>query len=849
MSTASETTAQTAPQPAPAAPGSAKCSCFRCALPWLFLLLGVLLGAVLYSFLLQAGAPAVLFGATTIARAQTVLMFFGRIFSVLGGATWWLTTLILTLLFVGALFFACLVFSLWTFKKPSRGCLWAFFLFLYGITLYGGRAFLKPEGLRDSGFVGTLAGSIARFDNAFSVFFPSRGSYDEIDLPSPARSPSHLLLSSPHALFILPSLPPHPSSPAALSAFLPLLYYLFHLLCYAFSIALAATFFSRRLVNAALMLARAAWYRFLSRRPKPLRIFWGEGREAYTAATEGPEGFFNAFIVPNKVPLALRHRSDPVTDRLNTESDLLWTYASPNEPTWPMSWLFSQAQDHFFLGEDGRKNLIHANQLLDFLGKHPQKNRPAPTLYVRIDADSEDDPLFAWADNWNKNAAKTSGGATAANVWLPSIRVVREPTLVASDLLWKHPMHDAPGISRSPDGTPSGHINLLLVGFGAHGKVLLRDLIQDARFPGVPLRVTVVDKDPNAFTFLKTAARAALGEFDISCEPVDALSEDFWTRFIPDPDATPAPDARPPLLWNRIVLAMENDLDNIRLALRIERHYRQHGLFGKLAPQAVRPEGKDVVFARVRRIRNNQYLEALGDSSFPATCFGSLKDIYGSASFPGVPSENAAKFLNWTYCHQNDKAKDISRLPSDRLPPEADPDWLATSSFDRESSRASVFGFRNLLWLLGFSNPDREGPAPLAPDAVRLALARLAPSALERLAETEHLRWNAFHLLRGVRPWPREQYLPLLDGLNQNDPDARAKSGVRPNQRIARNLHAAIAPYADLPLIAADFDEANNRAFPGKATPVAIDTADKTLISKMPAILALARWSFPGQKT
>lgn len=650
------------------------------------------------------------------------------------------------------------------------------------------------------------------------------------------------------------------------------LYYFFHLLCYAYSIALVSTFFARRLANAALMIGKAlmdAWIlEPVFRREHPIRVFWGDGDEAFVAATQNPPpGTRAVFIVPDKVPFALRHKPDPVTDRLNTHETLRWTYASPSDPGFPISWFLARASEHFFLGEDGRKNVIHANGLLSFLGKYHSRChlRPGcrtPVIHVRIDAESEEDSFFRWADRWNSHSA----GHAAADPWHPAIQVVREPTLVAANLLLNHPMHDVPGITLSRPGVPSGAINLLLVGYGAHGKALLRDMLQDAQLPGVSFRATVVDRDARSFTDLEAnVSSGVLDGYRIDCRSIDAFSGAFRC-LLPKDGAVPSPDASPaPPLWNRIVLAMENDLDNIRLALRIEEHYRRCGLFEKLGT-----DGPRVIFARVRDPDNKEYTEAFktccgpdaGASMLPVSAFGNLDDIYGRESFPDPSVENAAKFLNWIYvvAGKDEKKKreqdNPSAYPLATLPPDAETAWQKANSFDRESSRAAVFGLRNLAWLLGHAPAAGRLPGGAASrrhtplKAVVEALSG-CPELETALAKAEHRRWNAFHFLRSIRAWNfdpdglKADARRIADRIRASGEQPGQNEGVRENQITARRRHAALVPFGDLNAVAAAFDDANAQA--GLPRRSRIARADHDFVQWMPFILAKTDWTFHGE--
>jgi hypothetical protein len=828
--------------------------------PWLALAAATLaVLAVLVILFLRLGHFLPFWGAATAPAARGILP---QVPARLVGVVIWSFCTAVAMAGSLSIFAFALCLFLQAFRRPVHGLVATAILFVFGFTLYGCSSVVSPAPLRGAGDGWkTMARTVARFDNTISGFFPSRPNYSEIahdaatdEAPANARPPllplSPLGLPPPYArpqLLAAPLLPsPPPSaSPSPPPVHILLAFYLFHLLCYAYVTALAFSFFSRRIANAVLML-----FSFIRHPSRRIRVFWGDGREAFAAAEAAAKcdssDCLSVFVVPCRAPFALRKQPDPIADRLISESRLLWTYISPSKPIRPLGAFLSLASEHLFLGEDGRKNVIHAQQLLNTLANRSGRRpflffRPclSPSIVVRIDSEAEDDALFLWAD------AKNTPPDPANSSLAPSVRVVREPTLVACDLLWNHPMHDVPGVSRSPVEGPSGIINVLLVGCGAHGKVLLRDLVQDAQLPGVSLHVTVVDRDSAAFSFLRDHAPDALRPsqicpFDIRFRRCDAFSSEFWSLMPAraTPLAPPPPGRKsPPPLWNRIVLALDDDLANLRLALRIQRHYRANRLFDTLGSN-----GPSVVFARVRGLRNNDYVKALEVVTGSISVFGGLGTVYGTASFPGSPEENAAKQLNWIY-HQNGK-NDPPQSPETR--------WRATSSFHRESSRAAVFGFRNILWLLGYQACPAPSLAPSSAHAIDTAFLEKRLDALpapifRRLAETEHLRWNAFHLLRGFRPWTKKEYSSMLPSMAREIADTSPATGeapdtrgVKENQLDTLRCHAAIAPFDLLPAIKRDFDAANEAAHLPRRSH--IPDFDFDFIRNMPKILAAARW-------
>ena len=119
------------------------------------------------------------------------------------------------------------------------------------------------------------------------------------------------------------------------------------------------------------------------------------------------------------------------------------------------------------------------------------------------------------------------------------------------------------------------------------------------------------------------------------------------------------------------------------------------------------------------------------------------------------------------------------------------------------SSIASAKGFRNIILLLTDLSTAEAARFVPAPDDARWKSLETIPKTddgaksapkelwtlLETVAETEHLRWNAFHFMRGVRTWPIEEVTDAEAGTH------RAKDIKN------RARHAALVPYIELPAV------------------------------------------------
>lgn len=150
--------------------------------------------------------------------------------------------------------------------------------------------------------------------------------------------------------------------------------------------------------------------------------------------------------------------------------------------------------------------------------------------------------------------------------------------------------------------------------------------------------------------------------------------------------------------------------------------------------------------------------------------------------------ELGAMWLNGDYNKRPDEPHDM------KLDAEL---WKRTSSFSKESSRAAFFHQRNLLRLIGYRVDETDARNDCFNDD--------APkNHLEVLAENEHLRWMAFHFVRGVKVWaPADAEI--------EERIQRTCKAATHNAIADINAHADLVDYSKLPDVDAKFDAANAR--------------------------------------
>ncbi len=457
-----------------------------------------------------------------------------------------------------------------------------------------------------------------------------------------------------------------------------------------------------------------------------------------------------------------------------------------------------------------------------------------PFLYVRIEASADELVFQSWAVN-------------VRDVVTPVL--VRESQLIAKDFINKYPLLEMPGIKvdNAKCLVSEGDFNILLIGFGSVGQDVLTEIVCNGQFVQsyaagklvqsyaagklvqsyaagklvqVRLHVDIVEQDnkvieeycirhPLATRHPRFSAQDQDECFDVNFVPPDKTSEDNssdidkvrvedktfddWFRSrLEYKDKEGNTIKRNP--YNRIIVCLKGDDKTLGIANKIVEFARRQGV----------EIGANVVFARVKDPARNRYLpqgricscHTRSHQSDPVsniTLFGDLKDIYAFCRINVETVDTMAKVLNSRYGDCGRKLADVAKREAK---------WCEASFFDQLSSRAAAEGQRNILLLLGlvYCRAGESDSIAKLPDEIKAVLNDENSPVLRTLAINEHLRWNAFHVMMGYRPW--KVFARDRKGM---DPDARTDlplpwpKKIRANQLATIGKHADIVPFDTLP--------------------------------------------------
>lgn len=532
-------------------------------------------------------------------------------------------------------------------------------------------------------------------------------------------------------------------------------YYLFH--------ALLAFFFGYIIIGVVCKAAvNVMLLRFLG---IPDNVFWGVNSESIVLAKSLKErGEKCVFVISN-----LPSDDGDISNTASTDSNVL-DQLSKEGFLWVqdggiLRMVAKQVEKHFFLSRTCSRNVELATELATYVeGK--------PDVYVVIDDEADDSWLFKWADR-KEIREKTN------------IHILRETSLVSDLLLRDHPML----LKHVIKNNGNTQYRLIFIGFGAQGRMLLNGTICDAQVPGVGFEAVIVDKDQSKFDLYKVRCPGAVEKYGLSPQCLDVSSKNFFDWLNKELGENN---------YSRIIISTSNDDLNLSVAKYIINFYREMGDLSRL------DELEEMLFVRVRNPENYadfNVSEKQGDLDF--TPFGADKEVYSYQSVINLDIEKVARKINFYYTWKYDK-----NIKNEEVA------WHNSKFLGRESSRASAMGIKKLFRLSGVNGEDQrfkylEGKIKCPPNNKRAFWESLYEFirkewdiqvmkndiVCKRLADAEHLRWMAFHYVRGFKVWdPKAQ--PEIE---QN---ALAKSKYKfiplsANQSVA-NRHAALIPTDDL---------------------------------------------------
>jgi len=275
-----------------------------------------------------------------------------------------------------------------------------------------------------------------------------------------------------------------------------------------------------------------------------------------------------------------------------------------------------------------------------------------------------------------------------------TFHIVSEVDLLTRRMIEKHPPFECLSFS---GGRAERDFTVMILGFGKVGQSALLRLVMNGQFTGSRMRAIIADRD---IEHLREHFQHRYPSLNLCCEieymSFDVRDADFYKL----------------LNENRhldyIVVSLNDDILNKQTALDIRLHYERRN--------------NGIPFISVSEKSGSLSQEKQDEKLF---VFGCREDIYKESVIIREETDRKAKEVNNFY-----KRKYSGQ------------EWHELDWFLQESNRASADFIPAMLKLANLNEKDAIDKKTLANDN----------SLVEILAQTEHLRWNAFHAAMGYSP-------------------------------------------------------------------------------------------------
>ena len=391
--------------------------------------------------------------------------------------------------------------------------------------------------------------------------------------------------------------------------------------------------------------------------------------------------------------------------------------------------IISSNSELFYLSDDEALNMNRVLQMLAQLRTlSPEKLRVAEEsidLHIRIDTEDMqqvfDDARKLQRVNLNYS-------------------MFNEAEIIATQLIRDYP--PVKYINPNPQtAAATSDYEVMFLGFGKRGRAMLRKTIEFGQFVSSTYRATVVD----------VAIRSKMGSFNAN---YPALSENYTIEPIEDSASS---DSFFALLKERsttlkqIVISLPTDAQNMMRAIEI------HKILSSLGRTDI-----DIIVV-TRSADGYGYMDtSTGFASIH--CIGRNREIYTESI---IVNDAIAAQAVATHSFYNAQKT-----------PENQEKWRTLSSHKQQSNVSVSLHIPTKLALMGLTS---DTLSQFATKEAYLTFLRSNQERYDNLARTEHLRWNAFHYVRGWQRW------------TLNDENKKKSSDE------IKKLHICLVEWDDLP--------------------------------------------------
>jgi len=352
-----------------------------------------------------------------------------------------------------------------------------------------------------------------------------------------------------------------------------------------------------------------------------------------------------------------------------------------------------------------------------------------------------------------------------------TVHITNGVDIITRQMIERHPPYKCHGLAIK-GGKASKDFIVMILGFGTVGQHALLRLVMNGQFVGSRMRAIIIDRDMDNVrdSFLHRYPGLELC-CDMKFKNIDVRSKEFFSLLNEVNDI------------DYVVIALCGDKTNKQTALDIRLHYERKSINALPFIAVAEKEGS------LHKVKQDEKI----------FIFGCCEEVYKESVIIRAEIDCMAKVVNNVYNQNN---------PSKAKP------WFERDWFEQESNRATADFISAMLKLAGLDEKK-----------VKNALAEKDSPLAEILAQTEHLRWNAFHAAMG---WNSIS----IEGMRQCFADTKDMNLCRKNPKA--RLHVCFASWDEL-------DEISEAC--GQITQEKVDFKkyDRDIIENIPLFLKKAK--------
>ena len=359
-----------------------------------------------------------------------------------------------------------------------------------------------------------------------------------------------------------------------------------------------------------------------------------------------------------------------------------------------------------------------------------------------------------------------------------TFHIMNEVDLLTRQMIQKHPPFECPRLHFS-NGMTKCNFTVMVLGFGTVGQSALLHLVMNGQFVGSRMCAIIIDKNIDKlrdcflqrYPHLELCCEMEFKNFDVQCN-------DFFNLL------------REGRNFDYIIIALNNNKLNKQTALNIQSHHTKCGNMSVIPFIAI--SEKDGSLHEVKE----------DDAIFT---FGCREEIYKESVVIREDVNRMAKAVHEAYG--------------------GEPPWHELDWFYQESNRAVADFIPAMLKLANIKKEDALNSDTLTEDQ----------NFVEILAQTEKLRWNAFHAAMGYSPISIKEMQERFDAFTgeRNSSDHLAYARKDSNARS----HVCLASWNDMDAISEAYRELARRAGVTKDENRDFKGYDREIITYIPTFL------------